>query len=144
MAPTILLVPGFWEGPTVYTSVCNILNSKGYPTTLASLPSTGTTSPGNPSMSSDISAIRLVAQKLIEEEQKDVILVCHSAGAFLGSEAIEGLDAKGRSEREVKGGVRKIVFLAGGIAPAGQEHVYLPFCDLSKGVSTVPHSSSNV
>jgi pimeloyl-ACP methyl ester carboxylesterase len=93
-------------------------------------------------MSSDISAIRLVAQKLIEEEQKDVILVCHSAGGFLGSEAIEGLDAKGRSERGAIGGVRKIVFLAGGIAPAGQEHVYLPFCDLSKGVSTVPRSSS--
>ncbi len=81
-------------------------------------------------MKDDENAIRAVTQKLVEEEEKEVVLVMHSAGGFLGSAAIEGLS---RQEREGKGkrrgGVTKLIFLCAGIAPVGHVHGDLPFMD---------------
>ena len=58
MSLTILFVPGYWEGPTVFADVSSRLESKGFKTDFATLPSTGTTFLGNPSMHDDIAAIR--------------------------------------------------------------------------------------
>lgn len=128
--PTILLVPGLWEGPTVFSQVISSLSSLGYPTETAPLISTGTRSPGNPGMKDDTAAIRLVVQKLVEEEEKEVVMVLHSAGGFLGSSATEGLTLEKRAQEGKTGGVRKFVFLCAGIMPLGQTHVDLPFFDL--------------
>ncbi|TVY36053.1 hypothetical protein LSUB1_G006303 [Lachnellula subtilissima] len=133
MAPTILFVPGYWEGPVTFERVVSLLRSQGCPTEIAELVSTGTTSPGNPSMLDDIAAIRLVVQKLVEEEEKDVILVVHSIAGMLGPCAIEGLGSKIRSDAGLKGGVRKIVFLAAAIAPKGFTHTPMPFFEYDGG-----------
>ncbi|MCJ1402764.1 hypothetical protein MMC11_005985 [Xylographa trunciseda] len=131
MTPTVLFVPGFWEGPTAFSHVSLLLQSQGYATETVVLPSTGTVSPGNPSMDDDIAAVRATVEKLIGLGQ-DVLLVLHSAGGFLGSNAIESLGAKERSEKGLKGGVVKIVFLAGAVFPEGFKHGPLPFA-LSEG-----------
>lgn len=125
MAPTILFVPGFWEGPTVFNAVSSLLTADGYKTETAVLPSTGTTSPGNPGMKDDIAAIRTHLQDLVSQGE-DVVLVLHSAGGFLGSEAMEGLSKKKDRQGE-KGGVLGIVFLSGAVFPEGYEHQPLPF-----------------
>ncbi|TVY51858.1 hypothetical protein LCER1_G008672 [Lachnellula cervina] len=127
MTPTILFVPGLWEGPTPFERVISLLKSQGYPAEITELVSTGTTSPGNPSMLDDIAAIRLAVQKLVEEEEKDVILVVHSVAGMLGPCAIEGLGSKARSDAGLKGGVRKMVFLAAAVTPEGFTHTPLPF-----------------
>ena len=130
---TILFVPGLWEGPKVFTHVSTLLHAQGYTTQTTTLPSTGTTSPGNPSMADDEAAIRTVVKTLVEREQKTVVLVCHSAGGFLGSAAISGLSSKARKDAGEEGGVAKIVFLTAGLGPEGHVHTPLPFFDFSKG-----------
>jgi pimeloyl-ACP methyl ester carboxylesterase len=127
--PTIVFVPGLWEGPTVFTSISTTLQALGYPTVTATLPSTGTSSPGNPSMRDDEQAIRYIVKHLVVDEEKTVVLVCHSAGGFLGSGAIEGLNAKNLRGKGGKGGVAKIVFLAAGVVAEGFVHEKLPFMD---------------
>ena len=126
MAPTILFVPGFWEGSAPFLHVASLLRAEGYPTEIAILPSTGTVSPGNPDMYDDIAAIRSTIIKLVEKGQH-TMLVLHSAGGFLGSNAIEGLSLKARQEKELPGGVSKIVFVAGAVFPEGGKHAPLPF-----------------
>ncbi|KAF8864375.1 hypothetical protein BDZ45DRAFT_571653, partial [Acephala macrosclerotiorum] len=130
--PTILFIPGLWEGPTVFSTVTSLLSSPphSYPVLTAPLISTGTRSPNNPTMKDDEASIRSVVQKLVEEEEKEVVLVMHSAGGFLGCGAIEALELKKRAEEGKKGGVRKLVFLCAGIAPVGHTHVDLPFMDI--------------
>ena len=103
-----------------------MLSEKNYATTIASLPSTGTTSPGNPGMHDDIAAIRSTIQELVIAEKK-VVIVLHSAGGFLGSNAIEGLSKTVREEKGLKGGVVGIVFLTAAIFPESFEHGPLPF-----------------
>ena len=121
MPPTIVFVPGFWEGGAPFAKVISILQSQGYLTDIALLPSTGTTSPGNPSMSDDIAAIHAKIAEVVNNDQ-DILLVAHSAGGFLGSTAIQDLDTKTRQDKGLKGGVGMIVFIAAGILPAGVEH----------------------
>lgn len=138
MAPKIIFVPGFWEGPTPFEPVSEGLQKHGFETEIVSVPSTGTTSPGNPSMKDDIAAIRTVVEKAVDAD-KNVVLVLHSGGGFLGSNAIEHLDIKARSEAGKSGGVSKIVFLAGAVFPPGYTHGPLPFA-----VVDVSHSCWNV
>lgn len=128
MAPTIIFVPGLWEGPTAFKRVTSLLQSQGYTTQVASLVSTGTASPGNPDMDDDVANIRSTISKAVESNQ-EVLLVLHSAGGFLGSAAFEGLTAKARKEEGKKGGVVKILFMAAGILPLGAIPPILPFFD---------------
>ena len=126
MPPTILFVPGFWEGSEPFARVASLLQSQGYTTETAVLPSTGTVSPGNPGMHDDVAAVRSTVTRLVDKGQ-NVVLVLHSAGGFLGSNAIKGLSVEARRSEGLKGGVNRIVFLAGAVFPEGFKHSPLPF-----------------
>ena len=130
MAPTIIFVPGFWEGPEPFEIVSRLLTDKGFQTMTCTLPSTGTTSPGNPGMHDDIAAIRSSIEKTVVTHETDVVMVLHSAGGFLGSNASQGLSAKARREQGLKGGVLGIVFLTAAVFPEGFRHGDLPFAEV--------------
>ncbi|KAL8787998.1 MAG: hypothetical protein Q9213_001890 [Squamulea squamosa] len=127
--PHILLIPGFWEGTSVYNDVLSSLRAHNASAQTIPLSSTGHASPNNPSMKDDVASIRSVIAPLVEKDEAEVLLVLHSAGAFLGSMAIEGLSLKEREAIGKKGGVRKIVFLSGAIWAEGFLHGPLPFFD---------------
>lgn len=124
--PTIIFVPGLWEGPAAFSTVMQMLQSEGFEAVCCSLLSTGTASPGNPSMEDDIAGIREFIEPHIEA-RKDVILVLHSAAGFLGSNAIEGFSRKTRREKGFNGGITHIVFITAGVFPEGMEHKPPPF-----------------
>lgn len=126
MAPSIAFVPGFWEGTEPFQIVMSLLSKKDFQTMICPLPSTGTTSPGNPSMEDDIAAIRSQIEEAVAEG-KVVVMVLHPAGGFLGSNAIEGLSVNARAEQGLKGGVVGIVLVTGAIYPEGFERGDLPF-----------------
>ncbi|KAI4184517.1 MAG: hypothetical protein LQ346_006106 [Caloplaca aetnensis] len=132
MTPTIALVPGFWEGIEPFGDVIHLLRKQGFPIMICPLVSTGTTSPGNPSMEDDIAAIRNPIEAAVMEGG-DIVVVMHSAGGFLGSNAIEGLGAKARKEQGRTGGVVGLVFITGALFPEGFEHGDLPFGEVKDG-----------
>ncbi|PVH82890.1 alpha/beta-hydrolase [Cadophora sp. DSE1049] len=131
--PTIVLIPGIWVGPKIYDLVSSTLQTHHYPTTTVTLPSTGRPSPGNPSMHDDESFIRSKLSTLIETEQKDVLIVMHSAGGFLGTAAVKELSKKVRSEKGLRGGVVGYVFLSAAVVEVGHVHVDLPLFDNETG-----------
>jgi pimeloyl-ACP methyl ester carboxylesterase len=119
--PTLVLVPGIWEGTSVFDVVANSLRAHGYNTVYAPLASTGHASPGNPTLLDDVQHIRNVIKPLVEED-KEVIVVGHSAGGPLGAAATKDLTLKERTEAGKSGGVKKFVFLSAGLVPAGWRH----------------------
>ena len=125
MAPTTVFLPGFWEGAEPFARVTSLLQSQGHPTEIVELPSTGTISPGSPGMHDEIAAICSTVTKLVEKGE-NVMLVPHSAGGFLDSNAIEKLGLQARREK-ILGGWIKIVFLTGAVLPEGFKHGPLPF-----------------
>lgn len=125
--PVLVFVPGFWEGVSVFESIRNELEiAHGYSTVAIPLVSTGTASPGNPGLKDDVQGIRSVLEPLVRDG-KELLLILHSAGGFLGSQAIKGLTIKEQAEEGKKGGVKMIVFLAGAVLSEGFHHQPLPF-----------------
>lgn len=116
--PTIVCVPGAWHLPGIYDKTLKILEDDGYPTIGLALPSVGA-SPGLPSFDEDVKAIRDCLTRLIEEEEKDVILVTHSYSGIPGSEAPVGLGRKERGEKGLKGGVTRLVYIVAFAMPEG-------------------------
>ncbi|KAJ5702713.1 hypothetical protein N7488_010261 [Penicillium malachiteum] len=126
MAPTILFVPGSWEGPKPFEPISTLLSAQGFITETAVIPSTGTVSPGNPNYKDDVLAVQEHIQSIVSRDE-EVLLVLHSAGGFTGSEAMEGLSKKDLVAQGSKGGVIGILFIAGAVFPVGHHHAPLPF-----------------
>ncbi|PSS02403.1 Alpha/beta hydrolase fold-1 [Coniella lustricola] len=133
MAPSdIVLVPGYWEGPDVWRLVAPELEKNGFTVTIIKLLSTGTPaseSPKSPSMYDDIEVIRKAVESIVNQG-KDVVLVGHSAGAFLGSHALQEFTSKARKEAGTEGQVTKLAFVTGALFPPGHEHAPAPFMDV--------------
>jgi pimeloyl-ACP methyl ester carboxylesterase len=133
-APTIVIVPGLWLGPRPYELLVEEMK-KLAPSLIdfiyAPLISTGTSSPGNPTMYDDAMGIREIIKPLAEAGKR-LVIVGHSAGAFLSGMATEGLEVGGEfaAPSGGGGGVERFVFIAGGILPLGAPHPELSFLDV--------------
>ncbi|KAH8895277.1 alpha/beta-hydrolase [Thozetella sp. PMI_491] len=135
MSPVLFLVPGLWEGPRAYAPLKSSLEQSGLSVTITFLRSTGTRYPGNPTMADDIAGIQADLEKVVEAAGSNgVVVVLHSAGGFIGSNALRGLTIGSRKEQGKEGGVTKIVFIAAGVAPEGSDTFGGPFIvDLDDG-----------
>ncbi|KAF5604635.1 hypothetical protein FPANT_1424 [Fusarium pseudoanthophilum] len=130
MAPTVFIVPGFYEGPTVFQPLADSLNERDFETVITTISSTGKTPPDSPNMGDDIANIAKDLAPVVEEAGGEgVVAVMHSAGGFIGSGALEGLTFKAREVAGKTGGVKKIIFIAAGVAPEGFEQGPMPFFD---------------
>lgn len=135
--PHIVLIPGFWEGPAVYTTVAASLTEHGYAVTVIPLTSTGApVSDHSPTFHDDVAQIRAVLSKIIEFGD-DIVLVGHAEGAFLASHATEGLSKRVRSARSEPGGVLKFAFIAGAVFPVGHKHGKADFMSLKVCLSSL-------
>ena len=120
--PTLVFLPGFWEGPAAYSKVLNFINAKySYPTEVIPLSSTGTGTADGKDFTSDVVAIRDAISKLANEGQ-EIIFIMHSAGAYVGSQALKDLGLAYRKQRGEAGGVAKLVYLTGALLPEGMDH----------------------
>ena len=97
--PTLVFLPGFWEGPAAYSKVLNIIHSKhSYPTEVIPLSSTGTSAADGKDFNSDVVAIRKAISKLANEG-REIIFTMHSAGAYVGSQALRDLGLAHRKQQ---------------------------------------------
>ncbi|KAG4292259.1 hypothetical protein FPRO06_13512 [Fusarium proliferatum] len=91
---------------------------------------TGKTPPERPTMDDDIAKIVKDLTPVVKEAgEEGVVAVMHSGGGFIGSGALKGLTCKARQDVGRTGGVRKIVFIAAGVAPEGFEQGPMDFFD---------------
>jgi pimeloyl-ACP methyl ester carboxylesterase len=66
----------------------------------------------------DAAALRSTLERLADEG-KEIVLVVHSYGGFVGQNAVEGLGLKQRQAVSKKGGVIIFVYLASFVVPKG-------------------------
>ncbi|KAI9037129.1 alpha/beta hydrolase [Aspergillus affinis] len=122
--PTILLVQGSFQTPQVYSSLVSNLQSLGYPTVHPALPScTDTDHEDFPTrtLTDDARAVTRVLEELIENESKTVLVVMHSYGGIVGSEAVpESLSFAHRQKQGQKGGVVHLFYFAAFVLDVGE------------------------
>ena len=122
--PTIILIQGSFQIPEVYSKAVRGLVARGYATIHPQLPScSNTESLDFPQLSlvDDALAIRNELIRQIEYEGKIVVMVLHSYGGLVGSEAIpEELTWVNRQAQGLPGGVVHIFFYSALLLGEGQ------------------------
>ena len=106
-----VLVPGAWHGPEIYSPVMDKLNEYGYSTIALALPSNGA-DPPHQTFDEDVKAIRNTLTRLVDTENKEVVLVLHSYAGVPGAEATKDLGKEERHAKGLEGGVARLVFIS--------------------------------
>lgn len=122
--PTILLVQGSFHIPQVYEKLVKGLRDQGYPTIHPRLPSCSDVEKSDfpqVSLVDDVLAIRSELIRQVEYEEKDVVVVMHSYGGLVGSEAVtEELSYAKRQSQGLVGGVTHLFYYAAFLLDKGQ------------------------
>ncbi|KAK6206643.1 hypothetical protein LQW54_007595 [Pestalotiopsis sp. IQ-011] len=92
--PTIVVVPGAWQKPTFFENFCQKLRDAGYPTEQVVLPSVGGHELPLAGLPEDVAAVQAVLARLTQQGKR-VILLGHSSGGAVASNAAEGFDVDG-------------------------------------------------
>lgn len=119
--PVLVVAQGSFQKPMVYQQLCEKLREHGYVVKLPELPSCS----DNPNISQftladDAQSVQRVVRELVDEGET-VVVVCHSYGGLVGSEAIsEDLTYASRKTQGVSGGVIHMFLVASFLLPIGQ------------------------
>ncbi|EER25461.1 hypothetical protein D8B26_000246 [Coccidioides posadasii str. Silveira] len=109
--PVIVMVPGAWHTPAAFDLLNPIFQKHNYDTWPIQLPSVGI-SPGLPDMSADVAAVRSHVKKILDKDNRDVVIVMHSYSAVPATEAMKGLGKNERTESGRQTGVVALLYIA--------------------------------
>ena len=110
--PSLLFVPGAWHNPTCLTSTASILEKEGCTCDLIALPSIGSERRSNdPSQdwNADVEEIHQRVMRRLDGD--DVVLVVHSYGGTVGSEAVKSLERSDKAAAGKETAVTRLVSL---------------------------------
>jgi pimeloyl-ACP methyl ester carboxylesterase len=117
--PTIIFVHGSWHDPEAFAAISSRLESS-YQVIVPSLPSSGAT-PALPNFDQDVQTIHAAVRNVVEDKGEDCVVVMHSSGGIVGTEAMKGVRYKGRNG--VGGGVVRLVYLCAFLLREGESLV---------------------
>lgn len=117
--PTIFIVPGAWHTPECFDALREVLESHGYPTESIAHPSIGA-EPPTKTLDDDANNVRKTLSRLIDKEGKDVILIGHSYGGNVVSNASDGFGRATRAAEGKTGGISLLIYLTGFVVPKGK------------------------
>lgn len=110
--PTIAIVHVGWHIPSSYSKLTDHLQSSGLEVHIPRLPSMNETRPPNADLATDTQLIRSYVESLVEAG-RSVILVLHSYGGQVGTNALVGLGLEARAKKGLKGSVSHLVYMCG-------------------------------
>lgn len=109
--PTVVFVPGSFHTPAHYEPIGSLLEKHGFPSLAVQLPTIGATARKS-DQHDDLQAIRDQLKRLIDEEQKEVLLVMHSSGGVVGCQTVHGFEKSARIAQGKSGGIIGCLFLS--------------------------------
>lgn len=117
--PTILIVPGGFTLPELYSDIITHVVSEGYSVQALHLPSVGykTNVPGT--MQDDAAFVASEISKHANEG-KDVVLIAHSYGGLPATESTKGLSKVDRQRQGNTGGLVRLAYISCIILPVGE------------------------
>ena len=116
--PTIVLIHGAWHTPPIYQSFVDALRGCGYPVHCPRLPCSNGELPPNKFLPDDIACIRNAIIHRIDAGEH-IVMVMHSYGGAVGTDAAGGLSLTERKAAGLPGGVIHLVYLCAYILPPG-------------------------
>lgn len=117
--PAIVLVHGAWHVPQHYSSFIQLLQNEGFDVSCPLLPTCDEEKRLTADLSHDVAVIRDRVAALIEQS-REIIMLLHSYGGAVGTEAIKGLTIKDRSEKGRSAGVVHLIYMCGFMLQIGE------------------------
>ena len=117
--PTIVIVPGAWQLPNAWDEFRAVLARANHQSYHVALPSVGGTELPLTGLAEDVAAVQHVVGGLADHGD-EIILLCHSSGGVVGSNAVQGYDRATRQAAGKVGGVVRVVYLSAFMLPVGQ------------------------
>lgn len=143
-SPVIVLVPGAFGTPAGYDKLLPYLKEAGFSTYPGPYPSCNASDPATATAPKDIASFSDdILRPLIEQEQKDIVIIAHSYGGIVAGAAAKDLDKPTRQAQNLTGGVIGLIYVAGNIALEGESLLdavggaYPPFIKVGKVGSTL-------
>ncbi|KAI9687993.1 MAG: hypothetical protein M1820_010355 [Bogoriella megaspora] len=120
--PEVVLVGGGWHIPESYAKLTNALEAAGYTVHVPFLPSMNGARPPNANLATDTGVVRELVEKLVEEERYAVVIM-HSYGGQVGTNALVGLGADSREKKGKRGGVKHLIYMTASALPEGDSMI---------------------
>lgn len=115
---TFVIVPGAWHPSSPYGDFASQLQEAGYGVVVATYPSCLSQNPIS-RLANEIRKWCGSSVFLIEEESKELVLLCHSYGGIPGGVAAFGHSRKERLQEGQKTGVTGLVYMPAFVVPEG-------------------------
>ncbi|KAL2209352.1 alpha/beta-hydrolase [Sarocladium strictum] len=121
--PTIVFAPGAWHLPSCFDLVKEQLEPLGYPVVGITYPSVGA-EPPNKNATDDALVLKGTLKELTDLGT-EIVVISHSYGGLVASNALEGFGAKQRAADGKKGGVIVNIYVTSFVIPKGNNLVDL-------------------
>ncbi len=116
--PELVIVPGAWHKAAGFAKLIPLFVGLGFPCEIVSFPSIEVRPPVK-DLQPDIKSVRDSVLWKLDGANKDVVVICHSWGAFPVSGALDGLDKESRRKEGKSTWITKLVYIAPFATPPG-------------------------
>ena len=117
--PAIVLVHGAWHVPEHYSDFIQRLQRVGFEVFCPPLPTCDETKRLSADMFVDAEVVRSQVISLIEKS-REIIMLLHSYGGAVGTEAVRDLSASERATEGLHGGVIRLIYMCGFMLQPGE------------------------
>lgn len=117
--PVVVLVHGAWHTAAAFDLVTPIFSEQNYETLAIQLPSVDIRPP-LVDTSADIATVRSHVTKILDEDDRDVVIISHSYGAIPATDGVKGLDMKTREKDGRRTSVVALVYISGVLPVKGK------------------------
>ena len=117
--PSICIIHGAWHHPAYYQPLVDSLTGLGHETICPRLPSCSEGVSLENSFAEDVACIQSNVSKLVDTG-KEVVVLMHSYGGVVGTEAISGFGIEERKAGGKVGGVKRLIYMTAFIPQKGQ------------------------
>ncbi|BBN05663.1 protein MpPSK [Marchantia polymorpha subsp. ruderalis] len=116
--PTLVIIHGAWHTPANYSSLTTALEAAGYEVDVPRLPSMNEARPPTADLGTDTDHVRSYVEKLVNDG-KAVVVIMHSYGGQVGTNALHGLGLQERAKAAKAGGVSHLIYMCAFALPEG-------------------------
>lgn len=120
--PVVLIVSGGWHTPRSYAKLANALESVGFEVHVPPLPSISDERPPTADLESDTALLHSYAEDLISHG-REILVLMHSYGGQVGTNALYGLSVSSRSREGISGGVSHLIYMTATAVAEGKSMV---------------------
>ena len=117
--PAIVLVHGAWHVPKHYDAFIQQLQQAGFEVFCPQLPTCDVTKYLDADMFADAQVVRSQVIALIEQS-REIIMLLHSYGGAVGTEAVKGLSKGELTAKNLPGGVTHLIYMCGFMLQKGE------------------------